>query len=221
MRVMIGTPTFEKSVSVDYHSSMLASVVELGKHGIGWCSQIEAGLQFIDVARNRIVAAFLASDCTDLLFIDADQGWDAKVLPRILAYEEDVVCALPPKKCDPPSFHSNALTGIISPSGLFQSLEVGTGFMRIKRQAFEKLDAHYPELKGSDSANQETPYFQSGIKDGGFLGEDIFFCRKWTAMGEYLWVDADVTFTHRGSKAWKGNFYDHCVQSGLLHKAAA
>jgi hypothetical protein len=54
----------------------------------------------------------------------------------------------------------------------------------------------------------------------GWSGEDMFFCRQLVAMGEYAWIDSDVTFTHRGSKAWKGNFYEHCVSTGLLKKGA-
>jgi hypothetical protein len=128
---------------------------------------------------------------------------------------------LPPKKCDEPNFHSNAMTGRMSRThGIFEAHEAGTGFMRIKRSAFEKLDKAYPELKTADRESPDTPYFQSGIIDGGFMGEDIFFCRRWVGMGEVLWIDADVTFTHRGSKAWKGNFYDHCISTGLLKKAS-
>jgi hypothetical protein len=47
-------------------------------------------------------------------------------------------------------------------------------------------------------------------------GEDIYFCRRWCETGEFLWIDSDVTFTHRGSKVWKGNFYEHAKSSGLL-----
>lgn len=215
MHVFFATPTLEKNVSVEFHKSMLESIVVCVKHRIAFQAEVHAGLQFIDLARNRLVDHFLKSDATDLLFIDADQGWDAAVLPRILRYEEEIVCGLPPKKCDPPTFHSNALTGVMQ-NGLFQSLEAGTGFMRIKRSVFAKLDRAYPELKTADRENKEIPYFQTGIRKGGFLGEDIFFCRQWVGIGEYLWIDSDISFTHQGSKTWKGNFYDHAVQNGLL-----
>ena len=217
-RVLFGTPTFDKSLSVDYHTSMLGTVGELIRHGVACDSHIIAGLQFIDLARNRIVAAFLKSEATDLIFVDADQGWDPEAVPRILGHEELIVAALPPKKCDPPEFHSNALTGKIQ-NGLFESREAGTGFMRIRRDAFAALDAAYPDLAKADRENAETPYFQTGIHAGGFLGEDMFFCRLWTGMGESLWIDPDVTFTHRGSKAWKGNFYEHAVGTGMLKSA--
>jgi hypothetical protein len=114
------------------------------------------------------------------------------------------------------------MTGVIE-DGLFQSLEAGTGCLRIKRVIFEQMDAAYPELKAMVGPNawNYTPYFQRGnTKYGGFLGEDIFFCRQLLAMGEYVWIDSDVTFTHHGGKIWTGNLYDHLVETGKLLKSA-
>jgi len=221
---MFATPTFDKSVSVDYLVSMMGTVRELTLRQIPVQTHIIAGNQFIDVARNSAVDYFLKSDCTDLFFIDADQGWDPGAVPRVLSYEEEIVGGLPPKKCDPPSFHSNAMTGVIR-NGLFQSLECGTGFLRIKRSVFAKIDQAYPELKTCNPLHSETPYFQTGFRHGeiiphrGFIGEDMFFCRLWMGMGEFVWIDSDITFTHRGSKVWKGNFYEHAIKIGLLKTA--
>lgn len=221
--VLFATPTVDKTLSVDYHTSMLGTVGECFKHRIAWDSRVIAGNQFIDDARNSLVDYFLKSSegFTDLFFIDADEGWDAKVIPRFLNYPQGVVCGLPPKKCDPPTFHSNALTGRIE-GGLFEAQEAGTGFMRIKREVFERLDKAFPELAQATKGEfpwTHTPYFQGGNTKYGVIREDIFFCRQMIAMGESVWIDSDVDFTHRGSKAWKGNFYDHCVSSGLLKKA--
>lgn len=221
--VLFATPTRERSVSVDYHMAMLHTLHECNRHQIVWDSKILTGSPFLDKARNELVHHFLTSEWnfTDLVFIDDDEGWDAKVIPRILNHPQGVVCALPPKKCDPPTYHSNALTGTIE-NGLFQSLEGGTGFMRIKREVFERMDAAYPELKElteQDVPWPHTPYFQDGNTKYGCIGEDIFFCRQLLAMGEHVWIDSDVTFTHRGSRAWKGNFYDHAVSTGLLKSA--
>lgn len=222
--VLLATPTFDKSVSVDFHTSMLGTYSELWKAGIPCDSHLVAGNQWVADARNESVHYFLTAPVgfTDLIFIDADQGWDPAAVIRSLTYDEGVVCSLPPKKCDPPTFHSNALTGVIE-GRLFQALEAGTGCMRIKREVFERMDKSFPELQDlmkGQFAWPHTPYFQSGNTQYGKVGEDIFFCRQLLAMGEYVWIDSDVTFTHRGSKAWKGNFYDHCVSTGLLKKSA-
>ena len=220
--VLFATPSFDKSVSVDFHTSMLSTVGEFYRHRIAWDCRVIAGNQFIDDARNELVHHFLTSDAgfTDLIFMDADQGWEPKAIVRLLSHEKGVVAALPPKKCDPPTFHSNALTGVIE-GGLFQALEAGTGCMRIRREVFARMDAAFPELVEQTKGEfpwTHTPYFQGGNTQYGVVREDIFFCRQLIAMGEYVWIDPDVSFTHRGSKAWKGNFYDHCVSTGMLKK---
>jgi hypothetical protein len=208
---------------------MLDTQTECVRQRIAYGHRVRTGLQFIDLSRNELVDYFLKSteDFTDLFFIDADQGWDAKAIIRMLSHPQGVVCALPPKKCDPPTFHSNALTGVNN-NGLFQALEAGTGCMRIKREVFEAMDKAYPDLQtdphgrpvGDPFSWPHTPYFQIGMGKYGWCGEDMFFCRQLVAMGEYLWIDSDVTFTHRGSKAWTGNFYEHLVDTGLLRKAS-
>lgn len=180
---------------------MVGSAILLTKRGVEIHQHVLAGNCFLGMARNAIVEAFLASTATDLVFIDADVGWDPKVLPRILAYEEEIVAGLVPKRdtTSESCYHANALTGVIQ-NGLFQSLEAPTAFMRIKRGVFAQL---------------QKPYFRAESSEADF-GEDIYFCRQWCALGKHVWIDADIEFAHRGSKVWKGNFYDHAVRTGLL-----
>lgn len=201
MEVFFGTPSYSKTLSVDYNRSMVQSAILLTKLGIEMHQQVLAGNCFLGMARNAIVKDFLASTATDLIFVDSDVGWDAKVLPRILSYEQEIVGGLVPKRDteNESCYHQNALTGVIQ-NTLFQSLELPTAFMRIKRSAFAKL---------------KEPYFRAESSAEEF-GEDIYFCRRWCETGEFLWVDSDITFTHRGSRAWRGNFYDHAVKSGLI-----
>jgi len=219
MEVLFGTPTYDKTLSVDYVHSIIPTVQELTRQGVNAQWFALAGNCFIDRARNAIVDHFLKSTCTDLIFIDADVGWDWQAVTRLLSYDVDIVGGLIPKRAtdSETEFHSTALTGRMA-GGLFETKELPTAFMRIRRNAFDVLNTAYPDLKGSDSACPHTPYFQSGIVNGGFLGEDIFFCRRWDALGQSMWIDSDISFSHRGSKVWRGNFYDHAVNSGLIKK---
>lgn len=225
--VLFGSLSLSPDISIDYLSSMLATQTECLKHGIPWGHRIRHGLQFVDLARNELADYFLKSpEYTHLFFIDADQGWDPKAIIRMIYSGKDVVAALPPKKCDPPTFHDNAIVG--HEGHLFKAIEAGTGCMCIKREVFERMDAHFPDLAidhlgkpvGDPFSWPTTPYFQSGMGKYGWTGEDMFFCRQLVAMGEFIWIDSDVNFSHRGSKAWKGNFYEHLVNKGLLLKSA-
>lgn len=210
--LFIATPSFTKELTVDYNQSMVQAAIVLTKLGIEIHHEVRGGDCFIDHARNELVDAFLDSKATDLLFVDADVGFDARALPRILNYPQEIVGGLVPKR-EPGAevYHQNALTGCIQ-NGLFETLELPTAFMRIKRRVFEKLERPYFKLDSSRTARD--------MKSDAPAGEDIYFCRKWCEHRS-LWVDPDITFSHRGSYAWRGNFYDHCVKSGLLKKEAA
>lgn len=201
MVVFFGTPSYDKTLSVDHHHSMVESALLLTRLGIEMQLHVLAGNCFLGLARNKIVEAFLASSATDLLFVDADIGFDPKVLPRLLNYSQEIVGGLAPKR-DTQSescYHQNAMTGRVV-DGLFETLELPTAFMRLKRSVFAKL---------------KKPYFRAESSEEEY-GEDIYFCRRWCETGERLWIDSDISFSHRGSKAWHGNFYEHAVSTGLL-----
>lgn len=211
-QLLIATPTYTREVCVEFLGSAFATAQDMTLRGIKTQLHVLSGMPFIDLARNRIVDHFLhKTDASDLLFIDADQGWDYKAIPRLLNYTQEIVIGLPPCKTNDTSYCcTGAMTGVIEDT-LFQCLEGPTGFMRLKRSVFAKLDKAYPELKPVKGV---VPYFQ--VRDGGSLGEDMFFSRLWAGIGEFFWIDSDITFTHRGSKVWEGNFYDHAIRTGVL-----
>ena len=43
---------------------------------------------------------------------------------------------------------------------------------------------------------------------GKWWGEDFWFVERWRGMGGICWVDPEIMFTHRGSKAWSATFGD-------------
>lgn len=228
IRVMFATPTYDYQVAVDYSSSLMATSIHCTHLGIDARAKFVAGLCFIDLARNDLVKHFLATDCTDLFFIDADVGWDWKVVPRFLSYTQSIVAGLVPKKWAPeagsqPPFHDNALTGKME-GNLLEAFEAPTAFMRVKRHVFEILDAAYPHYKTFKTMERGIPYFQTGFykdpvnEDVAFMGEDIFFCRQWCRLGEKIYIDPDVNFSHRGSNSWKANHLEHCFEVGKLTK---
>lgn len=209
--VFIATPAYDEWVCIEYASSLFETGVLLAAAGMGLYHCILPGNPFLDVARNRLVDEFLKSEATDFLFIDADVGWDAKMVTRVLSHPQEIVGGLVPKRdsASDGTFHQNAIANVISPNGLFRAAELPTAFMRIKRSAFERLRAN------GVGVSDERPFFKIGSRKEDF-GEDIYFCRRWLETGEFVWIDSDITFTHRGGKVWKGNFFDHCIRTGLL-----
>lgn len=204
--VFIATPTYDEWLCKEYTSSLLETGIILSQAGYEVYHSIASGNPFLDLVRNDLVDRFLQTDAESILFIDADVGWDAKAVQRVLSYEQEVVGGLVPKRdaTKEDVYHQNAIMGML-PNGLLQTKEIPTAFVNIKRSVFDKL---------------QKPYFKTGSNPKDF-GEDIYFCRRWIETGNFCWIDSDITFTHRGGKAWKGNFYDHAVKSGLLIKTEA
>jgi len=220
-KVFFATPTYDYNFCAEYMASMMMTAVYLTHHRIELCAQFVAGLCFIDLARNKLTKAFLETDATDMFFIDADVGWDYKSIKRFLEYDEEIVAGLVPKRKIPTFYHDNALTSEVKDGCLLASLEAPTAFMRIRRSVFEKLNMAHPEYKDYYTLDCGPAYWQTGYAvtpDGKreFLGEDIFFCRQWIAMGEKIWIDPDVNFTHRGSTDWKGNFIEYAMEKGTI-----
>lgn len=211
--VFFATPTYDCMVSIEHHGAIVnaCQILANGKHD----SRVATigGSCFVDRARNKLVASFLESDCTDLFFVDADIGFDPLVIPRFMESPHEIMVGIPPKRKPEVEFHIGKATNAFR-EGAFECKEAPTAFMRIRRSVFEKIDAAYPELKSTfKDPTEPTPYFQCAVVDGEFLGEDIFFCRLWANMGNSVWIDANVDFTHRGSHPFKGNCLQHLVDT--------
>ncbi|HXJ61887.1 MAG TPA: hypothetical protein VNU68_35055 [Verrucomicrobiae bacterium] len=56
---------------------------------------------------------------------------------------------------------------------------------------------------------------------GGWWGEDYWFTERWREMGGKVWVDPEIRFTHRGSKAWGATFGDSIRATLAKMKEAA
>lgn len=214
-KVMFATPTYDFTFCAEYTASLMMTTIHLCHHKIDSIAQFVGGMCFIDLARNKLTNAFLKTDATDLFFIDSDVGWDYKAVKRFLEYDEEIVAGLVPKRKMPTFYHDNALTGEIN-HNLIASLEAPTAFMRLKRSVFEKLDNAYPEYKDYYTLETGPAYWQTGYVNKNFLGEDIFFCRQWIALGEKIWIDPQVDFSHRGSHDWRGQFIDYAMDKGTI-----
>lgn len=226
MRVMLATPSLDGVPSIEYQTSVLKTNQLLQSNGIGLDINFIRGDQFIAKARNGLVEGFLKSpEKQDILFfIDDDEGWDEHGFMRMCLDPHEVVCAAVPKKTDTGEFNNVILD--IDPAtnqcfienGLLRAKQIGTGCMRFTRSALEKMAKAYPRryAPGDGGPHAEHyAFFESKIiwpddptKLGQFWGEDLEFCQKWLALGEYLWIDPNVRMTHTGRKVWDGCFLD-------------
>lgn len=203
--------------------SLMATQGILAKIGIDVDVLIIADCPYLPTARNTLVAMFMKDkDATDLLFIDADVGFDASVIPKLLSRPEEIVAGIYPLKRDKVGWpvHMKTLDNIpLGRDGLIEADLLPTGFMRIKRTVFEKMMVAYPHLQYKDSVvetlgdgtlRQAWDFFHMGIdaERQRWTSEDFAFCQRWSEMGGRLWIEPNITFSHVGRKAFTGNLHE-------------
>jgi hypothetical protein len=160
---------------------------------------------YIVLARNTAVADFLQTDCTHLLFIDADIVFRKEQILRLLSHDVDIVGGLYPKKAQGKiKWVCNALPDRPPPeeNGLIKLKHIGTGFMLIRRRVFVEMIGHFGDEIAylEDEIDRELwNFFPMGIVDRRMLSEDWFFCNRARELGFVVYGDTVVLLKHIGT----------------------
>jgi len=207
--LFIATPCLDGNVSAHYAAALARSITLLQQRG--WRSpqiDFEIGNSLIADARHKLVARFLASDCSDLVFIDADLSWQAQDLLRLASHDTPFVAGVYQRKSRAKiDFAVKFGPGIaMDAQGLVAAERAGTGFMRLRRDCLDKMVAAHPALRLRDPAAPDGDrfyaLFDTAIVDGQFVGEDFTFCDRWRALGGQVLVDPALNFAHHGTAAY-------------------
>lgn len=167
--IFIATPMYGGLCNGSYTVGLLSAVGVFSRYGVGMQYAHMMNESLITRARNALTKDFLDSECTHLMFIDADIGFNpADIIPMIHA-DKDIICGIYPKKeinwLDvakavgkgvPPqelsqytgAFVLNLIGDAKELKGdKYSAMEIangGTGFMLIKREVFEGLIGRVP-----------------------------------------------------------------------------
>lgn len=200
-------------------------------------------------ARNYLVDEFLSrSDCTHLLFLDSDINFQPQDVLALLALDKDVIGGPYPKKAikwksvkaalnkNPDielgelekvagDFVFNPVKGTaqFSVTEPLEVLEIGTGFMLVKREVFEAMNKAYPNIRYKpdhvgqahfDGSRYIHAYFDTvidatdSITGGGserYLSEDYMFCQMWRKIGGQIWLCPWMRTAHIGTYHFQGD----------------
>ncbi len=212
--VMIGTPSLDGSLLVQYVRSLMMSRSLLDQHGISTDVNFLLQSSLIMEARNTIVSDFLESQAGDLVFIDADIEWKPEDLLRLLNHDAGVVSGAYRRKSDPLSFPvrfpGGATVTLDRNTGLMEASRVGCGFLRLRRDALRQMtearaDLRYTGTRADGSKRPCWALFDTSLVDGELCGEDFTFCDRWRALGGKVWLDPEITLKHIGNRAWEGS----------------
>jgi hypothetical protein len=210
-------------------------------------------------ARNYLVDEFLRSDCTHMLFIDSDIHFNPQDVIALLALDKEVSGGPYPKKAvnwgnvaaaikKNPDIEPRELENLVgdyvfnvvhgtkhfSVTEPLEVMEIGTGFMMIKRDVFQKMNEAYPLIKyrpdhvgqaNFDGSRYIHAYFDTvidtkdSITGGGserYLSEDYMFCQMWRKIGGQIWLCPWMKTQHIGSYAFTGNMPAIAQHTGKL-----
>lgn len=230
MKVFIATPAYDGRVCDGYTQALKASMAHLAELGIGCQWETLDGCCYVQIARNKLVRTFLESDCTDLVFIDADVEWTPDGLVDLLSHPAQIVSGAYPTKEHDERYPVWLKTGeagrpeLAGLSGLLECWQAATGFMRIHRSAFLAMQKHFGEelevdeydFTGSKKTGGFSNFFDTSKRGRVWIGEDVAFCRAWTMeMGRPMFIDPGIKLTHWGTwpsghpRAFRGDYHDY------------
>jgi hypothetical protein len=168
-KLFIATPMYGGMCTGYYAQSLINTANLMRDRGTQVAFSFLFNESLITRARNSLVHAFLKTDSTHLMFIDADIRFDANDIPMMLDMNLDVLCGVYPKKeinwnavrngmdmgvpMDALKYHTGSF--VVNLAGYKNTVTVradqpveiwngGTGFMLIKRSVFEKLKNKVP-----------------------------------------------------------------------------
>ena len=247
-KLFIATPLYGGMAHGLYIKSSLDLQTTMNKYAIETKFSFLFNESLITRARNYLVDEFLRSDHTHLLFIDSDIHYNPQDVLALMALDKDVIGGPYPKKSmnwgniaqaaranpnmDPKELEQlvgeyvfNVVKGTkqFSVTEPLEVMEIGTGFMMVKREVFERMEKEYPTIKykpdhigqaNFDGSRYIHAYFDTvidykeSITGGGserYLSEDYMFCQMWRKLGGSIFLCPWMKTQHVGTYAFTGN----------------
>ena len=181
----LATPCYGGQAHVVYMRSLLAFETACAARSLPLHTELSGGEALISRARGGLLAGFLRSAMSHLLFVDADVGFDAEDIFRLLASGHDF-------------------------AGAASEMEaLAPGLLLISRAAAQRLSDGYPQLMASlrdvrgAGADKAPMVFDSMVDPDTrrYLSDYQAVCRRWRDLGGAIWADPQVRLV-RGEAAW-------------------
>jgi hypothetical protein len=206
-KVFIGVPVYG---SVDVH--FFAALMDFIKAAKDFPHTLHyvAGDSLVSRARNTITMEFLKSDCTHLLFIDSDLVFSIDQIKRLISHGESIIGGFYPKKKDGAPelvFNPTIPPTPMDSRRLTEVRYIGTGFMLIAREVFEKMIAELGDdivFKVDTKEKVGFDFWPVGVykyADGSrrYLSEDWYFCQRALDLGFRIFGDNGIMLKHSGN----------------------
>lgn len=205
--LFLATPCYGGQATALYMRSLLDFQAASAEAGLPLHVELGGGEALIGRARAGMLARFLTSEASHLLFVDADIGFHADEVVRLLGTDREVVGAVYPRKPPAQGLEVGDPLGPPDAAGFQRVTHVGAGFLMIRRDAAEKITAAHPELHagladvrgaGVDGA---AMVFDSFVEPGArrYLSDHEAFCHRWRALDGEVWANTLAKLIHLGA----------------------
>ena len=224
MKIFLATTLCDGKLYGDCSQSVLENVITL-MMAENFVIHYPASELYIDHSRNFCVKLFMETDAEAMVFIDSDLKFEKDAILKLIKHDKDIVSGAYRYKKDFIEYpvildFSRDNNCKEEETGLVYVESAPTGLMKISRKAFEKMRDHY-DLK--PDTNGIIHYFDTGMRFPGneWWGEDSYFCKRWRDMGETMYVEPRINFTHIGTKEYTGNFHEYLMSRQVKNMDAA
>jgi hypothetical protein len=254
-KLFVATPMYGGQCFGPYAKCALDLNTLCIKHGI----QVQFFFLFneslITRARNYLADEFMRSDATHLMFIDSDIAYNPIDVLALMAFDKPIIGGPYPKKtiawekvydaavlhladdnplkleqyCGDYVFNVPPGTKEIRMDEPVEVLEIGTGFMMIKREALEGFRKAYPDLTykpdhnrtvNFDGSRYISMFFQALIcpDTHRYLSEDYMFCQWCRKANIPVYMCPWMKLQHIGTYIFGGSME---ALAGLSHAQIA
>ena len=205
-KVFIASPVYDGRVDAKFSLAILETFAVLSSNSIQTQMYFDAGGTLLVSSRNRIMDAFLRSDCTHILCVDSDLAWRGADVIRALQADVDFVAGVYPSRKNKGFIFTPTLNPdktLRASKGMLEMEGVPAGFMLLTRDCVEGVRRAHPQREYMDRSPGESEkplfsFFNTEIIDGVFWGEDYVFCRLARDAGFTIYVIPDIIFDHAG-----------------------
>jgi hypothetical protein len=215
-KLFVALPAYDFKVSLKLAVSLARLAQQLPTHGIELSIGSICGCSVVSRARNLLVKDFLESNCTDLMFIDADINFEPEDVLRLMAWASDpkkgIVGGVPRTRKTNKVYiaqldqDEEGLT--MNRMGLVRAKRIATAFMLVRREVFERLVNENPQWNYYDHSSDRNlnAVFDFLVTEEGYMGEDYLFCDRARAIGYEVWIDPTIKLGHMGVQEYEGDF---------------
>lgn len=238
LKVNIATPAYRSQYAGEYVRSLYALLGSAAARGVRFSF---SDIDYADVvtARNYLLSNFFfnRTDCSHVLFLDSDMGWQSELIHQMLALGEDLVgviaprrhidlkrlhalSALPFEKAYAASLDFAGAPAAGAPArGGFREVEAcGAGILLVSRRCVATMVERCPEIldlkryrKMPFAGRFErflTPFDKIRLEDRE-LSEDVSFCHRWRRQcGGRIYASVASPVRHVAELVLEGRYED-------------